>query len=183
MTPQDVLAELLARVGASKGQGVFIGAQELSEWPAAAVATMKAHKLLVKARPAASVVCPACERQCVMPVHVIPAQACAARAFVVCDKRSDISRVNVPIAHLEQWKVSGDISPASVAQALGIPLPTTSAAGARLSRQSGRDAAIRGKYEELARAGKRNYVKEIQRSVRGADSLSDRRIRDIVKGR
>jgi len=182
MTPADVLVELLARVGASKGQALFIGAQELSEWPATAVAAMKKQKLLVPARPAASVVCPGCERQCVMPVHVIPPGASAARAFVVCDKRDDINRVSVPIAHLEQWKVSGDISPASVAQALGVPLPT-SVPGARLSRQSGRDAAIRGKYEELAKAGKRNYVKEIQRTVQGADSLDARSIRRIVHGR
>lgn len=183
MTPGDALVELLARMGASKGQAVFIGAQELSEWPAAAVAAMKAQKLLVRARPAASVECPGCERACAMPVHVVPApKGGASRAFVVCDKRDDINRVNVPIAHLEQWKASGDVSPASVAQALGVPLPTA-AAGARLSRQSGRDAAIRGKYEELAKAGKRNYVKEIQRTVEGADSLDARSIRRIVHGR
>jgi hypothetical protein len=183
MTAADVLADLLARVAASKGQALFIGAQELSEWPAAAVATMKAQKLLVRARPAASVECPGCERACAMPIHVVPGpQGGASRAFVVCDKRDDINRVSVPIAYLEQWRVSGDISPASVAQALGVPLPT-SVAGARLSRQSGRDAAIRGKYEELANAGKRNYVKEIQRTVQGAESLDPRSIRRIVHGR
>lgn len=181
MTPADVLADLLARVDASKGQAVFIGAQELSEWPAAAVAALKKQKLLVPARPAASVVCPGCERQCVMPVQVIPAQARAARAFVVCDKRDDINRVSVPIAHLEQWKVSGDASPAAFAQALRCPIPPELAE--RLPRQSDRNAAIKAKYAELRRLGRRNFVKEIQRTVPGADSLSDRRIRDIVKGR
>jgi hypothetical protein len=182
MTPSDALAELLARVGASAGQPVFIGAEELSEWPAAAVAAMKAQKLLVRARPAASVVCPGCEHACTMPVHVLPTPLVSARAFVVCDKRDDINRVNVPIAQLEQWKVSGDASPASVARAMGVPLPTA-ATGARPSRQFRRDAEIRAKYAELARAGKRNYVKEIQRTVPGAELLSGRRIRDIVKGR
>ena len=182
MTPQAVLIDLLARVAASGGEPMFIGAQELSEWPATAVAAMKAQKLLVRARPATSVVCPGCERQCVMPVHAVPAQIADSRAFVVCDKRSDINRVNVPIAHLEQWRVSGDASPASVAQAMGVPLPPP-ATGAQPSRRSRRDAEIRAKYAELARAGRRNYVKEIQRTVLGAESLSDRRIRDIVKGR
>ncbi len=97
MTPQDALVELLARVGASGGDVVFTGAQELASWPAAAVTTMKVQKLLVKVRPAASVVCPGCERECVMLVHVIPAQGTASRAFVVCDKRSDINRVNIPL--------------------------------------------------------------------------------------
>lgn len=182
MTPADVLAELLARMGASTDQAVVIGAQELSDWPATSVATMKAKRLLVKTRPAPSVVCPGCERQCVMPVHILPAQTNAARAFVVCDKRSDINRVNVPIDHLEQWRVSGDVSPASIAQVLGVPL-LPAPPGAQASRQSRRDDEIRAKYAELAQAGKRNYVKEIQRTVLGADSLSDRRIRDIVKGR
>lgn len=51
------------------------------------------------------------------------------------------------------------------------------------SRQARRNAEIRSKYEELARAGNRNYIKEIQRAVVGAALLSGRRIRDIVKGR
>jgi len=123
MTPADVLADLLARVGASKGQALFIGAQELSEWPAAAVATMKAQKLLVRARPAASVECPGCERQCVMPVQVIPPQAGTARAFVVCDKRDDINRVNVPIAYLEQWQASGENLADWLACTLGLARP------------------------------------------------------------
>jgi hypothetical protein len=58
MTPQAALIELLARVGARNGAAVFISAEELSEWPAAAVAAMKSKKLLAKARPAVSVVCP-----------------------------------------------------------------------------------------------------------------------------
>ncbi|MEW5864182.1 MAG: hypothetical protein AB1773_11430 [Pseudomonadota bacterium] len=123
MTPQDVLAELLARIGANGGAAVYLGAQELAEWPAGAVAALKTWKLIVPARPAASVVCPGCERQCVMPVHVIPAQAGAARAFVVCDKRDDINRVNVPIAHLEQWQASGDTVAAWLAGALGLARP------------------------------------------------------------
>lgn len=108
MTLQDVLGELLARVGASGGEPVFVGAQELSEWPAATVAVIKAQRLLVRARPTASVVCPGCEQACVMRVHVIPAQAGGARAFVICDKRDDINRVNVPVAHLEQWQATGE---------------------------------------------------------------------------
>lgn len=182
MTPSDVLADLLARVGASKGKPVFISAQELGGWPATTVATMKAQKILVRARPAASVVCPGCEQQCVMPVHVPPAPSEAARAFVVCDKRDDINRVNVPIGHLEQWRVNGYASPAAVAEALGVPL-SPEMTSARQSRQSRRDTEIRSKFAELAQAGKRNYVKDIQRTVPGAETLSDRRIRDIVKDR
>jgi hypothetical protein len=52
MTPEDALIELLARVGAGNGVAVFVSAEELSQWPAVAVAVMKSQKLLVKARPA-----------------------------------------------------------------------------------------------------------------------------------
>jgi hypothetical protein len=130
MTPQDALAELLARVGANRGATVFIGAQELVGWPAAAVAAMKAQKLLVKARPATTVVCPGCERQCVMPVHAPPAQARAARAFVVCDKRDDINRVNVPIGSLEQWQASGEAAAECVARLLALRQPGSGAVSA-----------------------------------------------------
>lgn len=53
----------------------------------------------------------------------------------------------------------------------------------RLPRQTARNAAIREKYEEICKRGDRNYVKETKRDVKGAASLSDRRIRDIAKGR
>ena len=86
------------------------------------------------------------------------------------------------LADLEQWRVSIDASPASVAQTLGVLL-LPAEAGARPSRQSNRNAAIQTKYAELAALGRRNFVKEIKRTVIGADSLSDRRIRDIAKGR
>ncbi len=127
MTPQDALLELLARVGASHGAPVFVGTDELTQWPAQAVTAMKAHKLLAKARPSASVVCPGCERQCVMPVHVLPAKGTASRAFVVCDKRSDINRVNVPIDQLEQWQVSGESVADCMARLLTLRRPSGSA--------------------------------------------------------
>jgi hypothetical protein len=54
MTPQAALIELLAR-GARNGAAVFVSAEELSQWPVAAVAAMKSQKLLARARPAISV--------------------------------------------------------------------------------------------------------------------------------
>ena len=50
-----------------------------------------------------------------------------------------------------------------------------------IPRQFARDSAICAKYDELALQGKRNYVKEIMRSVPGAAGLSARRIRAIAK--
>lgn len=107
MTPEAALVELLERVGAQRGAAIVVSDQELNEWPGDAVAAMKSHGLITKARPAASVVCTECERECVMPVHILSGSAHGPEAFIVCDKRSDINRVPVPISCLEQWQVSG----------------------------------------------------------------------------
>ena len=120
MTPQDALIELLARVGAGNGTAVFVSAEELSQWPAAAVAAMKSQKLLVKTRPAVSVVCPGCERECVMPVQTVPAGPRGPASFVVCDKRSDINRVPVSTLRLSQWRCDAEAVCAFVAANLGL---------------------------------------------------------------
>jgi hypothetical protein len=107
MTPQGALHELLARLGASKGAAVQISEEELSSWPKSTVQAMKAQKLLVRASPAASVVCPGCEQECVMPVHTLISEKSGPRPFIVCDKRDDINRVPVSISQLEQWQATG----------------------------------------------------------------------------
>ena len=103
MTPLAALIELLARVGACNGAAVLVSAEELSQWPAAAVAAMKSQKLLAKARPAASVICPGCERECIDAGHTVPAGPRG--SFIVCDKREDINRVPVSAARLMQWRM------------------------------------------------------------------------------
>jgi hypothetical protein len=123
MTSQDALCELLARLGASKGAAVLISEEELSHWPQVAVNAMKSEKLLVKARPATSVVCLGCEQECVMPVHSSPAEDRIAAPFIVCDKRSDINRVAVPISRLEQWQASGVAIADLLAGLLGLRRP------------------------------------------------------------
>ena len=104
MTPEDALAELLARVGA--GGELFITEYELNQWPRDAVSAMKAQKLITKASPAISAVCPGCEQDCTMPVETIPGPAGAPNLFVVCDKRHDINRVAISPDHLAQWQAS-----------------------------------------------------------------------------
>jgi hypothetical protein len=120
MTPQVTLIELLARVGAGNGATVLVGDEELSQWPAAAVAALKSQRLLVKARPATSAICPGCERACVMPVHTLPRATGAAASFIVCDKRSDINRVPVSTRRLTQWRCDLDSVCGFVAASLGL---------------------------------------------------------------
>lgn len=104
MTPLEGLLELLARVGANGGAAALVSEEELSRWPAKAVRELKSQKLLVKASPPVSVVCPGCEQECIMPVYTPPAGTRPAVSFVVCDKRDDINRVTVPAERLRQWR-------------------------------------------------------------------------------
>ena len=120
MTPQATLIELLARVGAAQGAAVLVNEEELSQWPAAAVAAMKTQKLIAKARPAASAICPGCERECVMPVHTPPTATGSTVSFIVCDKRSDINRVAVSASRLVQWRCSVDAVCGFVVRCLGL---------------------------------------------------------------
>ena len=109
MTPEAALTELLGRVGARFGESVTVSTQELNQWPAAAVSALKAQGLLLKARPAKSVVCPGCEQACSMAVHTVThPQTATATSFVVCDKRSDTHRVAIAAAQLALWSIAFD---------------------------------------------------------------------------
>lgn len=121
MTQQAVLIELLNRLGANQGAAVLVNEEELSQWPEDAVTAMKTQGLLAKTRPASSAICPGCEHQCVMPVYVFPAKDdMLARAFIVCDKRSDTSRVSVLFEKLNQWQCQTDSLCRFIATCLGL---------------------------------------------------------------
>jgi hypothetical protein len=116
MTPIDVLSELLERMGASNGATVLVGTDELRWWPREAVKAMKKQRLIIKS-PAASAICPGCERSCLMPVHIT---AGTPSAFIVCDTRSDINRVPVAPEALLQWQCNAELVSAFVGLSLGL---------------------------------------------------------------
>ena len=120
MTPREALLDLVARVGARDGAAVRVSETDVRQWPAEAVAALKAHRLLVRARPARTVVCPGCEADCVMPVQTIPAGPREAARFIVCDKRSDINRVALTTAHVDQWKCDGEALARFVVEQVGL---------------------------------------------------------------
>jgi hypothetical protein len=84
------------------------------------VRSLKSQKLLMKASPAASVVCPGCEQQCAMQVHTVPAGLGKAALFVVCDKREDINRVPISAERLRQWRCGVEAVGRFVARSLGM---------------------------------------------------------------
>ena len=119
----DALLELLGRVGACRDAAVLVNDEELLQWPGAAVKAMKSQRLIVKARPASSAICPGCESNCVMPVHTLPTTTNKPSSFIVCDKRSDINRVPVHPGQLIQWQCNADLVSGFVASSLGLRSP------------------------------------------------------------
>ena len=124
MTPETALIELLGRVGARHGDSVTVSTEELSQWPAAAVSALKSQGLLLKARPAISVICDGCEQDCSMPVQTVTRANAFASSFVVCDKRSDTNRVPVPSARLALWRCDAKAVCEFVAASLGLQQTT-----------------------------------------------------------
>ena len=132
MTPLGALLELLERVGASRGAAALLSEEEVNHWPSGAVRELKSQKLLVKASPATSVICPGCEQQCTMPVYTLPTGARSAASFTVCDKRDDINRVAVPADLLRQWRCGVEAVGGFVAHSLGLRSGTQRMADAGL---------------------------------------------------
>jgi len=134
MTQPEALLELLGRVGACRGTPVLVHDEELGRWPGAEVTAMKTQGLLTRAGPASSATCPGCEQECVMPVHALAVKAGAPAAFIVCDKREDINRVEVSAGRLTQWQCSAEL----VCEFIGAAL--------RLRTRSGRSGGT-GRWE------------------------------------
>ncbi len=125
----DTLAALLDRVAAAGGEVALLPERELADWPAAAVARLKAEGLLVKGPPADTVTCPGCEEDCTMEVAITTSGA--TRAFVFCDKRDDVGRVAIGRDFLEQWTCSPERVADVLARLLGTRRSDGDAAGGR----------------------------------------------------
>lgn len=131
MNAADALAALFDRVAAADGEAAMFSERELADWPAAALARLKAEGLLVKGPPADVVSCPGCEEDCAMPVEVATTASGTLRAFVVCDQRDDVARVAVARDLLERWTCSPERVADVLARLLGTRRSDGDAAGGR----------------------------------------------------
>lgn len=134
MTQRTVLTELLDRLSAKQGTAVSIGSDELELWPADAVAVLKAARILVKSQPAFRVVCPGCERHCLKPVEVMPAEdSRPARIFIVCNEPEDFGLIAIQSLDLERWQITGDILAEALSRLLDLDSPQRDSTGSRWS--------------------------------------------------
>jgi len=120
MNSVEELIELFDRVGGNQGAAVLIADDELRQWPSEAVTAMLSQKLVTRARPATSAICPGCELQCVMSVQTTPVAGGSTVSFIVCDKRSDTNRVPVPAGRLIQWQSDAGLVCGFIAASLGL---------------------------------------------------------------
>ncbi|QWF69706.1 hypothetical protein KEF85_09990 [Methylomonas paludis] len=120
MRPVDAVIELFDRFAAYQTEKVFITEAELSDWPIAAYSAMKKQRIISKAKAAKSAVCPGCEQECIMPVHVLPDDYRTPELFVLCDKRSDTNRVKIKATDLMQWYCNAEAICRFIADALGL---------------------------------------------------------------
>jgi hypothetical protein len=124
MTEDALLEHIFNRLAYSEtGQAIF-SASESVEWPDGALDGLTEAGLLASAQPARVIECRGCEENCVMPVHVFPAEgARPARAYIACDKRDTVGRVPVDMAQLRQWQISGAMLAETMTRLFGFTKP------------------------------------------------------------
>lgn len=107
ISPPQALAELWAKLGVARKGVLIVSPCSWDQWPLEVVNALKAAKILARAPPAKSAVCPGCEEACMRPVHTLTGDGDEVRSFVLCDRRRDINRVALRKEALEQWQASG----------------------------------------------------------------------------
>lgn len=125
MTADDLLIMLAERVAAALGNSVLVGYDELATWPTSSVQVLTEHQLLRPAEPSNSIVCDQCEEACTRPVHTVPSVDQACDHFIVCDRRSDVHRIEVTSDRLAQWHISGSLIAQWLSRQLGLRPPNT----------------------------------------------------------
>jgi hypothetical protein len=170
MTGREVLETLLARIADALDGVVRLSEEELRGWPKGPVSILKAAEILRPTSPARSATCDGCERRCHMPVELLDCSG-EAVAFVFCDKRDDIGRVDVPIDRLRGWQSSGQALAAFLAARLGAKR----AASVQIQEREWAVGVMRGEKKSapvVLLAADRLMLKLAGHSVALADVLS-----------
>jgi hypothetical protein len=98
----------------------LFGPDDIARWPSGALEALVRAGLLGQASHATSVVCDGCEEACLSEVEFADGEdGTPLRAYVVCERREDIGRVQVPLERLRRWAVDLGGLAAVIAQNLG----------------------------------------------------------------
>ena len=105
MTLDDVLRELIGCLGAR--DDCVIGWEQTRRWPKGAIEVFQRAGWLKATHAAATVECPGCEENCFMSVQFSPAPpGQTAAPYVACETRSEMGKVKIPHARLQQWQLT-----------------------------------------------------------------------------
>jgi hypothetical protein len=119
MTSEDALQELIQVLGSKRDETILW--EQVCKWPKGTLEIFQDAGWIIPKAPAKSVVCPGCEENCFMPVHVFPTvQGKPMRAFVACDKRDDMGNIPIPLDTLQQWQVTEGQVAQWIANELGL---------------------------------------------------------------
>lgn len=195
MNAAEVLASLKARFAGAKARHIKITADEIAEWPAGLFDKLNTQKLLAKAEPLQVLECRGCEQACCMPVNVMPAQGGRpARAFIACDKRSDVGRVKVDFARMRQWHMTRDafdklqrtwVTPSADAFSLKrskAPVAFRAALARLLTEIEARAAASNQPFDRKAMPGRKVDLLAVARKFDAALDYAPRTFDDYLDG-
>jgi len=102
----NLIREILNRIGTGIPDALSIGYKEVNAWPQPAFNALIKHGVIKPVSPANVIICPGCEKACLMPVIVYPTHDDRpARIFIACDKREDTGRIPIEPSDLEQWQI------------------------------------------------------------------------------
>jgi len=107
MTLDDVLGDLLFRIPLSSEDDGIISWEQVREWPKGALEIFLNAGWITAKEPATTVVCPGCEENCFMPVHVRKRDDGVFHARVMCDRLDYMGSVPIHSVHLQQWQITG----------------------------------------------------------------------------
>jgi len=133
MSPIDLLTEVLNRIAQTHNNIAVFTAQELNQYPEAAISALTSQKLLIPATPAVDTQCSGCEEQCTRPVHKRTHPVTdQSSVFVVCDLRTDTHYVTIDNDQLTQWACHPHSVCAFIAKYLNIRFRSKKATTSKL---------------------------------------------------
>jgi hypothetical protein len=99
----------------------LFGPEDISQWPSGALEALIGASLVKEASHATCVVCNGCEEACLSDVEFVGGEeGVPLQAYIVCELREDIGRVEVPLERLRRWVVDLGGLADVLAQNLGV---------------------------------------------------------------
>lgn len=102
-----LLKRIIERFGCTNNGTATFMEDETRYWVDGAIDFFVKNGLLQEIENAEVIECSGCEEACFMEVNIIQSEdKKRCRAFISCDKRDDVGRINVDFCELRQWQLN-----------------------------------------------------------------------------